>query len=276
MKLAIVLTNYSSNKLKYTSAGAILAELFTRNLKCKIYIIIKEDNPTSSILGLKVRKNLLLKFVKFRELSFRRIYEEKNVTEKKIFSSYTKLQGESKVNYYKYTINKYIKDYPGRIITTHDFQSKSFLQKLNLLQLDIGIARGGGILKQNFIEKFRLGILNLHGSGALPYYRGIGGVEFALIDGQKIYTNIHYIDSGIDTGRILLQNTLILNGRETLADIYAKICAQGVLSLVDTIESIMFNGLNGELQNDENGRQHFLPHPFFEKLALSQINKSLI
>jgi hypothetical protein len=66
-----------------------------------------------------------------------------------------------------------------------------------------------------------------------------------------------------------------LNGRETLAGIYAKICAQGMLSLVDTIESIMFDNLNGEVQKDENGRQHFLPHPFFEKLALSQINKSI-
>ena len=277
MKLALILSDYSVNQLKYISAGGILLELFNRDIDCEIFIVMKKSvtPPFYYQWGKNIQKKLLTMLARFEELSFSRFTEEKTVTPEKIFTSFSKYIGEEKINHYYDTISKYIEDYPQRIITTTDLQSQFFLQKINSLELDIGIARGGGILRKNFIDAFKLGILNLHGSGPLPYYRGSGAVEFALIDGKKIHMNIHYIDPGIDTGSILSQKQLLLNGKETLSDIYAKIYADGMQTIVDTIEAIMFKNLTGQLQKLENGRQHFLPHPLFEKLALTHLNNKM-
>ena len=278
MKIAMILSDYSTNRLKYISAGGILSELLERNADCELFIVMKKSVKKRAFFNQhkkNLQRKILTMLARFDELSFSRFAEEKTVTPEKVLTSFSKYIGQDRVNRYCDTISKYIEDYPHKILTTIDLNSQNFLQQMNALKPDIGIARGGGIFKKKFIDTFVLGILNLHGSGPLPYYRGLGSLEFALIDDKNIYMNVHYIDSGIDTGQILSQKQLILNGKETLSDIYAKIYAEGINVIVDTIESVLDSRTLNIYQKLSEGRQHFLPHPFFENIALAHLNNKM-
>jgi folate-dependent phosphoribosylglycinamide formyltransferase PurN len=61
------------------------------------------------------------------------------------------------------------------------------------------------ILKKSFIESFSC-IINYH-AGLSPYYRGSGTNVFPIINREPEYigTTIHYIDTGIDSGDIIVQ-----------------------------------------------------------------------
>ncbi|MFC1671517.1 formyltransferase family protein [Planctomycetota bacterium] len=61
------------------------------------------------------------------------------------------------------------------------------------------------VFKQDFIEKFKGRLVNLHGT-RLPRFRGGGGSSWRIMMSQQLGgCTIHLIDPGIDTGRIVIQ-----------------------------------------------------------------------
>lgn len=69
-------------------------------------------------------------------------------------------------------------------------------------KIDLIIYSGGGILKKPFIDIPKIGILNSH-SGPLPLIRGMNAIEWSLFNRVRPKTTVHFIDVGIDTGRII-------------------------------------------------------------------------
>ena len=63
---------------------------------------------------------------------------------------------------------------------------------------------GTSLIRGELLTKGRLGMVNLHG-GLSPEYRGADCTFWALYNGEpeKIGCTIHYIDAGIDTGRLV-------------------------------------------------------------------------
>lgn len=63
---------------------------------------------------------------------------------------------------------------------------------------------GTSLITGALLERGRLGIVNLHG-GLSPHYRGADCTFWALHNGEpeQIGCTIHYVDSGIDTGRLI-------------------------------------------------------------------------
>lgn len=63
---------------------------------------------------------------------------------------------------------------------------------------------GTSLLRGEILNKGRLGIVNLHG-GLSPEYRGADCTFWALYNGEpeKIGCTLHYIDAGIDTGKLI-------------------------------------------------------------------------
>lgn len=67
-------------------------------------------------------------------------------------------------------------------------------------------------------EKYDFLLINCH-PGDLSFYRGIKPIFWAMLDCQKRnYISIHLIDSGIDTGSLILEKSFKL--KESLADNY--------------------------------------------------------
>lgn len=80
----------------------------------------------------------------------------------------------------------------------------------------------GKIFKKNHIENCRYGIINLH-PAPLPEYRGRNSYAHAIMNGDKTYrVSLHYIEEGIDSGRILGERTLPIKIEDTGRDLYDR------------------------------------------------------
>ena len=72
------------------------------------------------------------------------------------------------------------------------------------LDPDLIAVFGTSLIRGELLQKGRLGMVNLHG-GLSPEYRGADCTFWALYNSEpeKIGCTLHYIDAGIDTGRLI-------------------------------------------------------------------------
>jgi methionyl-tRNA formyltransferase len=72
------------------------------------------------------------------------------------------------------------------------------------LRPDLICVFGTSLIRGELLNEGRLGIVNLHG-GLSPEYRGADCTFWALYNGEpdKVGCTLHYIDAGIDTGRLI-------------------------------------------------------------------------
>lgn len=72
------------------------------------------------------------------------------------------------------------------------------------LQPDLICVFGTSLIRGDLLKEGRLGIVNLHG-GLSPEYRGADCTFWALYneEPEKVGCTLHYIDAGIDTGRLI-------------------------------------------------------------------------
>jgi len=79
------------------------------------------------------------------------------------------------------------------------------------------------LLSPMFAEKYKNRIVNIHPS-LLPKYPGTHAIEKSYASGDKeLGITIHYVDSGMDTGPIIRQESFIRNINEPIEEIEKKI-----------------------------------------------------
>jgi len=85
------------------------------------------------------------------------------------------------------------------------------------------------IFKEFFLSSAHLGVVNCH-AGKLPFYRGRNVLNWVLINDEKEFgITVHYVDSGIDTGDIILQKSFPISdddNYQTLLNRASKDCAE--------------------------------------------------
>lgn len=86
-----------------------------------------------------------------------------------------------------------------------------------------------------------MGFINLHPS-LLPYYRGMGPQHWPIINGEtKTGVTVHYVDEGIDTGDIIIQEEIELLPTDYVYDLQKKWLKIYDYIVVQAIEKIMTN-----------------------------------
>lgn len=102
------------------------------------------------------------------------------------------------------------------------------------------VAAFGQLLPKTILEMPRFGCINIHGS-LLPAYRGAAPVQWAVLDGQKeAGDTIMQMNEGLDTGAILMQESIPLSADETAGSLYDKLSSMGgplLLKALDAIEA---------------------------------------
>jgi phosphoribosylglycinamide formyltransferase-1 len=79
------------------------------------------------------------------------------------------------------------------------------------------------LLGPAFVRRFAGRIINVHPS-LLPAFPGLGAIEHAAEYGVKVTgVTVHFVDAGIDTGAIVLQEALELSYPEDIADIEQRV-----------------------------------------------------
>ena len=99
-----------------------------------------------------------------------------------------------------------------------------FVQQVCKLSPDLNISFAyDQILRAPIVRSAGLGFINCH-AGALPAYRGRNIINWAIINGESsIGLTVHYIDEGIDTGDIILQERLPIQWEDTYGSVLERV-----------------------------------------------------
>lgn len=109
----------------------------------------------------------------------------------------------------------------------------------------------GQILPESILKIPRLGCINVHAS-MLPKYRGGAPIHHALINGEeKTGITIMYMDTKMDNGDIITQETIAINPEDTVATLHDKLSVLGANLLAKTLPSII-NQTNTRIKQDES------------------------
>ena len=142
-----------------------------------------------------------------------------------------------------------------------------FIEEIKILNPDIiCVVAYGKILPKEILDIPRLGCINVHAS-LLPKYRGAAPIQWAVINGEK-QTGITtmYMDVGMDTGDMILKETVDIGEDETTGELWERLSKIGGKLLVDTLKLIEAGKAPREKQSDD-----FTLAPMLNK-EMSEIN----
>ena len=95
----------------------------------------------------------------------------------------------------------------------------------------------------------RLGCINLHGS-LLPKYRGAAPIQWAVAMGDAFTGNTTMLlEEGLDTGPILLQQTVEIAPDQTAVDLFDHARPAGAPLVVETLAGLAAGTIHPQPQN---------------------------
>jgi len=117
--------------------------------------------------------------------------------------------------------------------------SRVFRDHISRLEPDLIVTVAyGKILKKRVLDIPEKGCINVHAS-LLPKYRGAAPVNWALIRGEKeTGVSIMQMDEGLDTGPVLMQESIPVGPDETAGEVHDSLSDLGSRVLLKTIEQI--------------------------------------
>ncbi|WP_312443433.1 methionyl-tRNA formyltransferase [Lacrimispora sp.] len=131
-------------------------------------------------------------------------------------------------------------------------KSEDFFDLLKSINPDIIVVVAyGKLIPKNVLDFPKHGCVNVHGS-LLPKYRGASPINAAIINGEKI-TGIttQYMEEGIDTGDMILKESIEIGENETYGELHDKLAQIGGRLLIDTLEQIQGGTVKREKQPDD-------------------------
>lgn len=155
-----------------------------------------------------------------------------------------------------------------------NFNSLPALEFLKKTHPDLILFTGGGLLRKDLISLPALGVLNCH-SGWLPQYRGMDVVEWAILQSKgrkpQLGLSLHFMDQGVDTGPILLQQKVVMAKGERIENLRARMEGMMPAIMLKGIKGIRDGKLTPRPQQPGEGKQYFVMHA-----RLRQLTKRLL
>jgi folate-dependent phosphoribosylglycinamide formyltransferase PurN len=164
--------------------------------------------------------------------------------------------------------------YEFPVATSDDQNSSRAIAQLGQWSADLAIFTGGNILRDSVLKVPRLGILNSH-LALLPEIRGMSSPEWSLLCGVPLGITIHLMDSGIDTGPILLRREFSgARNCDSLADLRNRMIAEGIELMAEAVAGLDRGTLAVVPQDDrEKDRQFFVMHEQLKAMAARQLKQ---
>ena len=107
----------------------------------------------------------------------------------------------------------------------------------------------------------RLGCINLHAS-LLPKYRGAAPIQWAVANGEiETGNTTMLLEEGLDTGPILLQQSLPIAPEQTAADLFDVLAHAGAPLMVETLGGLA----NGMIQPRKQDDSRATPAPMLDR-----------
>lgn len=135
---------------------------------------------------------------------------------------------------------------PGR------FRDADVIADFQALDLDAAIVVAyGQILPQDALDAPRLGCLNLHAS-LLPRWRGAAPIQRAIMAGdERTGVQIMQMEAGLDTGPILLSETVPIHPKDTAGKLHDRLMAVGAQMWPRALAALERGSLEAVAQVDD-------------------------
>lgn len=161
------------------------------------------------------------------------------------------------------------------LVDLPDLTSSASLNRLRAEAIDLMIHAGAGILRAPLLALPRLGVLNAH-MGVLPRYRGMNVAEWAAWENGPLGATLHWIDPGIDTGRIICTVPVAWQGLGDVATLRRAVDHAQTAALADLVAQVVASGEfpKATPQRIEDGRQYFTMHPLVAQLLEQRLAQS--
>lgn len=126
-----------------------------------------------------------------------------------------------------------------RIFQPENINQPSTLEQIRYCKPDLlVVAAYGQILSKAVLALPALGCLNLHAS-LLPKFRGASPIQAAIREGErKTGMTIMWMDEGLDTGDILLQQAISIYSSDTAGSLHDRLAALGAPAILKAIRLI--------------------------------------
>lgn len=130
--------------------------------------------------------------------------------------------------------------------------NEEFIDELKKMEPDVMVVVAyGKILPKEILEIPKYGCINVHGS-LLPLYRGAAPIQWSIINGDsETGITTMYMDAGMDTGDMLLKESIKIEDNDTYGSLYEKLKKLGGKSIVKTLKLLEEGKISREKQSNE-------------------------
>ena len=135
-----------------------------------------------------------------------------------------------------------------KVLQPVSLKDPDFLNDLKSLRADLFIVVGFRMLPEAVWSMPKLGTFNLH-AALLPQYRGAAPINWAVINGEtRTGVTTFLIDKDIDTGGIILRQSILISDTETAGDIHDRLMETGAEAVVQTAQGLIEHNVETRLQ----------------------------
>lgn len=129
------------------------------------------------------------------------------------------------------------KDIP--VLQPEKMKDEAFVEELRSYNADLQVVVAFRMLPEIVWAMPRFGTFNVHAS-LLPQYRGAAPINWAIINGEEeTGVTTFLLDKEIDTGRIIMQEKIVINKDDTAEVIHDRLMVLGAEVCMKTVDLIM-------------------------------------
>lgn len=153
-------------------------------------------------------------------------------------------------------VKKYAVEKGIPVLQPEKLKNPEFIEELKSYQADLQVVVAFRMLPVVVWSMPAKGTINLHGS-LLPQYRGAAPINHAIINGEKESgVTTFFLKEEIDTGDIILSDSVAISDAETAGDLHDKLMVVGANLLVKTLKAIEAGEVNEQPQPQSDELKH--------------------
>ncbi len=153
------------------------------------------------------------------------------------------------------------------VLQPEKLKAPDFIEQLIELKADVQVVVAFRMLPEQVWNMPLMGTINVHAS-LLPQYRGAAPINWAIINGEtETGVTTFKLQHTIDTGNILMQQTISILPDDNVGSLYEKLMNAGADLLISTIQGMAEGSIN-ELPQTPAATEKHAPKIFKEHLEI--------
>lgn len=166
-------------------------------------------------------------------------------------------------------------DLPDNIVRVASVNSDEAREKLREISPRVVVINGTRIIKRETLNSVNARFINMH-AGITPLYRGVHGAYWALAENKPelVGTTVHFVDEGIDTGKIIEQVYFTVSRDDNFTTYPYLHTGAGIPALIRAVRAV-FSGEVIQRAEDKNLASKLRYHPTIWKYLRERVRRGV-